>query len=164
MDSNYMGVDRLHTRLLNLGLLLNVLAPVVIISVGAFLKAKGVSGSAGTDLRVLFWALLVVALSEIPVIYIIKRSFLADDKGLQKSYKGLAPKQALIQWGLLIFFLSLAPTIYGFVYYLLGGTLERFVLFCAITLFCFLVFKPKLEEIRSFIKMRVSSAEEGLKS
>lgn len=150
--SSHVDIDRVHTRLLNLGLLLNVLTPVIIISVGAFLKTRGISGSPGTDLRIFFWALIAVALSEIPVIYVIKRSFLSGGKVFQKSRRHATAEQSLLQWGMMIFSLSLAPAIYGLVYYLLGGSLERFVLFAAITLFCFLVFKPKLEEINSFTK------------
>lgn len=157
--SSHVDVDRVHSRLLNLGLLLNVLAPVILISVGAFLKTRGISGSPGTDLRIFFWALIVVALSEIPVIYIIRRSFLSGSKAFQKSRRHATTEQSLLQWGMIIFSLSLAPTIYGLIYYLLGGSLERFVLFAAITLFCFLVFKPKLEEISSFVKRQLNLEE-----
>ena len=153
-------VDRVHTRLLNLGLLLNVLAPAVLIFVGAFLKARGVGGNGISDLRVFFWVLIVVALSEIVVIYIIKRSFLSGSKAFQRSRRYVTAEQTLVQCAVIIFSLALAPTIYGLVYYLFGGTLERFILFAAITLFCFLVFKPKLEEISSFVKKGSSSIDE----
>jgi len=155
-------IDRMHTRLLNLGLLLNVLAPAVLIFVGAFLKARGVGGNGISDLRVFFWVLIVVALSEIVVIYIIKRSFLSGSKAFQRSHRYVTAEQTLVQCAVIIFSLALAPTIYGLVYYLFGGTLERFILFAAITLFCFLVFKPKLEEISSFVK-RQAGAEKNVR-
>ena len=154
-----VDIDRVHSRLLNLGLVLNVLVPGILLSAGVFLKARGVCGSPGSDLGILFWVLIAVALSEIPVIYIIKRSFLSGRKAFQKSRGHATAEQSLLQWGMIIFSLSLAPTIYGLVYYLLGGTLERFVLFVAITLFCFLVFKPKLEEISSFVKKQADKTD-----
>ena len=154
-----VDIDRVHSRLLNLGLVLNVLVPVILLSAGVFLKARGVCGSPGSDLGILFWVLIAVALSEIPVIYIIKRSFLSGSKDFQKSRGHATAEQSLLQWGVIIFSLALAPTIYGLVYYLLGGTLERFVLFVAITLFCFLVFKPKLEEISSFVKKQADKTD-----
>ena len=159
-SNTHVDVDRVHSKLLNLGLVLNVLAPVILVAAGVFLKARGVSGNPGTDLRIFLWVLIVVALSEIPVIYIIKRNSLSGGKAFQKSRGHVTAEQILLQLGMIIFSLALAPTIYGLVYYLLGGTLEKFVLFAAITLFCFLVFKPKLGEIRSFVKKRSDSTED----
>ena len=154
-----VDIERMHTRLLSLGLVLNVLVPVVLMAAGAFLKARGVSGSPGTDLRIFFWVLILVAVSEIPAIYIVKRSFLSGRKAFQKSRRGATVEQALLQCGVIVFSLALAPTIYGLIYYLLGGSLERFVLFVAITLFCFLVFKPKLEEVSTFVKRQTDTEE-----
>jgi hypothetical protein len=154
-----VDVERLHSKLFNLGLLLNVLAPAALIFIGALLKAGGVSGSPGTDLAIFFWVLIAVALSEIPAIYIVKRSFFVGSRAFRKGRENMTAEQALIQSGVIVFSLALTPTIYGFVFYLLGGSLERFVLFAAITLFCFLVFKPKQEEISSFVKRRSDSVE-----
>ncbi len=154
-----VDTDKLHSRLLNLGLVMNVLVPMILIAAGAFLKARGVSVNPGADLKIFFWVLFVVAVSEIPAIYIVKRSFLSGHKAFQKSRGHATAEQALLQMGIIIFSLALAPAIYGLVYYLLGGTLERFVLFAAITLFCFLVFKPKQEEISTFVKKRSNSVE-----
>ena len=156
-----VDIERTHSRLLNLGLLLNVLAPAVLIFVGALLKAGGVNAGAVSDLGLFFWILIAVAFSEIPAIYIVKRSFLSGSRAFQKNRGRSTTEQALLQKSIIIFSLALAPTVCGLVYYLLGGTLERFVLFAAITLFCFVVFKPKQEEIRSFVK-RQTGTEENL--
>jgi hypothetical protein len=159
-----LDVERIHSKLFNLGLLLNVLAPAVLIFVGAFLRASGVSISPGPNLRIFFWVLIAVALSEIPAIYIVKKNFLAGSRVYQKGGRNLTAEQALIRSGVIVFSLALTPAIYGFVFYLLGGSLERFVLFAAITLFCFLVFKPKQEEISSFVKRRSDSVEPAKES
>lgn len=156
-----VDIERMHSRLLNLGLLLNVLAPAVLIFVGALLKARGVSIGTVEDLGIFFWVLVAVALSETPAIYFVKRTFLSRGKSLRRGSENLTVEQTLFQMGMIIYSLSLAPTIYGLVYYLLGGSLERFVLFAAFTLFCFMVFKPKQEEISSFVK-RQTGAEENV--
>lgn len=152
-------IEKMHSKLLNLGLFLNVLAPVVLIFVGALLKAGGVNAGAVSDLGLFFWILIAVAFSEIPAIYIVKRSFLSGSRAFQKNRGRSTTEQALLQKGIIIFSLALAPTFYGLVYYLLGGTLERFVLFAAITLFCFVVFKPKQEEISSLVKRQIDAQE-----
>jgi hypothetical protein len=145
-------VERLHSRLFNLGLLMNVLAPILIIIIGTLLKARGVSISGNTDLNIFFWALMAVAISEIPAIHLVRKSLLSVRKNAIAGSVPQAAEQVLMRWGIITFSMALAPSIYGLIYYLLGGSLERFVLFAAITLFCFLVFKPKEEQISSFIR------------
>jgi cbb3-type cytochrome oxidase subunit 1 len=158
--NNHVDINQVHSKLFNLGLLMNVGMPVVIVFVGGLLKAQGIGGEMGErELNVFFWALAAVAVSEIPVIYIIRRSFLSGSKAFMKSRSKMTIEQSLFQWGMITFSLALAPSIYGLVYYLLGGALERFVLFAALTLLCFLVFKPKLEEIDSFVQRRKESLE-----
>jgi hypothetical protein len=149
----------MHSRLLNLGLLMNVFTPVVLIFVGVIVRNRGIEAGAVTDLGIFFWVLIAVAVSEIPAIYIVKRTFLSRTKSFQKGGEQSGVGQTVIQMGMIIFALSLAPTIYGLVYYLLGGSLERFVLFAAFTLFCFMLFKPKQEEITSFVKRQSDTAD-----
>jgi hypothetical protein len=160
--SSPADVERIHSRLLNLGLLLNVFAPAVLVFVGVLLKTRGVGVGAVKDLGLFFWVLIAVALSEIPAIYIAKRTLLSRGKSFARGGEDSTVEQTHLQMGIIIFSLSLAPTIYGLVYYFLGGSLERMVLFAAITLFCFLVFKPKEEEISSFVK-RQTDTEENLR-
>lgn len=147
-----VDLERMHSKLLNLGLLMNVFTPVVLIFVGVFVRNRGIEAGAVTDLGIFFWVLIAVAVSEIPAIYIVKRTFLSRARSFQKQGEQSTVGQTVIQMSMIIFALSLAPTIYGLVYYLLGGSLERFVLFAAFTLFCFMLFKPKQEEITAIAK------------
>ena len=165
--NRHADIDQVHSRLLHLGLVMDVLIPMILLSVGAFLKSRGVGANVGDSLKILFFALLIAGASDIPVVYIIKKSFLSarTQKTYSKEkYGEMEVEPVLFRWGILIFSLSLSPTIYGLVYYFLGGTLERFVLFAAITLFCFLVFKPKQGEIRSFMDNRLKPIENVEKS
>ena len=149
-----VDTEKMHSRLLNLGLLMNVFTPVVLIFVGVFVRNRGIEAGAVADLGIFFWVLIAVAVSEIPAIYFVKRTLLSRGRSFQKSGEQSGVGQTVVQMGMIIFALSLAPTIYGLVYYLLGGTLERFVLFAAFTLFCFMLFKPKQEEISALVKMQ----------
>jgi hypothetical protein len=160
--NRHIDIDQLHSRLLYLGLVMDVLIPMILLFIGAFLKSRGVGANVGDSLKILFFALIIAGASDIPVVYIIKKSFLSarTQKTYQKEkYGEMEVESVLFRWGILIFSLSLSPTIYGLVYYFLGGTFERFVLFVAITMFCFLIFKPKLDEIRSFVENRLKPLE-----
>lgn len=150
--NSHVDIDQVHSKLLNLGLLMNVLIPAIFLCTGAFLRARVIRVNGGSNLNLFFVVLIVVALGEIPVIYIVRRNALGARKVCQESHRQMTTEQSLFQWGVLIFSLSLSPTIYGLVYYFVGGTFERFVLFAAITLLCFMLFKPKEEEIRSFVQ------------
>ena len=146
-----VDTDRMHSRLVNLGLLMNVFAPAVLIIIAVFVRTRGIDVDAVRDLGTFFWVLLAVAISEIPAVYIVKRTLLSRGKSFAGGGEDSTVAQRLLQVGIIIFSLSLAPTIYGLVYYLLGGSLERLVLFAAFTLLCFMVFKPKQEEISSIV-------------
>jgi hypothetical protein len=151
-ENRNVDVDSLHTRLIYLGLVLNVLVPAFILSLGIFLKSRGIGGDMRTGMDTFFWVLIAVTVSEIPVIYLIRRTTLSARRAYQESHPQASAGQLLLQWGVLIFSVSLSPAVYGFIYYLMGGTQERFVLFVAFTLLCFMLFKPKLEELHSFIE------------
>lgn len=152
--NNHVDIDQLHSRLLNLGLMLNVLVPGMLLALGAFIKSKGIGLNIGSNLRFIFWGLIIVAMGDIPIIYLLKRSSLFSRKVFHENHPQVQAEQLLFRWGILTFSLSLAPSIYGLVYYLIGGTFERFVLFVAITLLCFMLFKPKENDIRSFVEER----------
>ncbi len=156
-ENRNVDVDSLHTRLLYIGLVLNLLVPVFLLSLGTFLKSKGIGGDMGTGLSTFFWVLIAVTLSEIPVIYLVRKATLSARKVYLDSHPQAAVGQLLLQWGILVFSVSLSPAVYGLIYYLMGGALERFVLFVAFTLLCFMLFKPKLEELHSFVEKRYNA-------
>jgi hypothetical protein len=101
------------------------------------------------ELDILLWVLLAVSAGEILTIYLIKRKFLFPRNVLRSEKENTSIEGIFFRSGLILFSLSLSPTIYGFIYFLLGGMKERFVIFIGITLLCFLLFKPKLEEMKS---------------
>lgn len=155
-----IDLDQIHTKLLYLGLFLDVLVPAVLLSLGFFLKSKGIVVRSFTGLDVLLWFLLAVSGGEVLAIYLIKKRVLFAPNMPRAKEEGVFLEQRFLRSALILFSLSLTPAIYGFVYYLLGGMVERFVLFIAITLFCFLLFKPKLEEMKS-VKNGLSESSGG---
>lgn len=58
----------------------------------------------------------------------------------------------LLSFATVIFVLCFSPTIYGLIYYILGGTWEHFALFVAITFLFFQLFKPKMEELEKLTR------------
>jgi hypothetical protein len=147
--SKNIDLDRIHTKLLNLGLLLNVFVPAILFALGIFLRSRGVGTKPVEGLNMLLWVLLTMSAAEILTIYLFKKKILFAQKVPQSKKENISAERIFFTSGLILFSLSLSPAIYGFIYFLLGGTEERFVIFIGITLLCFLLFKPKLEEMKS---------------
>jgi hypothetical protein len=144
-----LDLDQIHTKLLNLGLLLDIFVPAILFSLALFLRSQGVGVKPVEGLDILLWVLLAVSAGEILTIYLIKKKILFA-RNILNIQKGSIPcERIFFRSGVILFLLSLSPAIYGFIYFLLGGMKERFVIFIGITLLCFVLFKPKLEEMKS---------------
>lgn len=74
--SKNLDLDQIHTKLLNLGLLLDVFVPAILFSLGLFLRSQGVGAKPVEGLNMLLWALLVVSAVEILAIYLMKKKIL----------------------------------------------------------------------------------------
>lgn len=135
--------------MLYLGLVLNVAFPLGLLAIGFLLRKNGVGANPTPNLKLFFWVLFFVSISELLAIFIFKKSFFA--KFSKKSQMGISQipvQKSILTFSIVIFALSLAPSVYGLVYFLLGGRLEEFLLFIAITFLGFRIFRPKLEEIK----------------
>ncbi len=153
-----VDADRIHLKIIYWGMALNLLIPMILVALGLFLKSKGVGQVPVGNLKYLFVILLGVSLSEAGVIYILKKN-----SSLQRmSSLGVSPEQVVLRNSMIIFSIALAPSIYGFIYLFLGGTMEWFLLFVAFTLLYFMLFKPKIEDIKNLVdKLDVQSNQES---
>ena len=94
------------------------------------------------------------------MVWILKRKWLAKTLSFPTSaviqnrvqLPAANPEKSALAFTVVIYSLCLTPSVYGFVYFLLGGSLNWFILFIAITLLGFLLFKPKEEELKKFFK------------
>ena len=139
---------------------MNVFVPAILVILGIFLRSKGIGTSPIKSLDLMLIILLAVSASEVFfVIFFRKKFFLDENQAKEKASTKTGTEDDFIRYTLIIFSLCLSPTIYGFVYYLLGGTLEWFVVFACITLICFRFFKPSLEQVKRYIRYEDQSAE-----
>jgi len=158
------SLEKMHTKILQLGMVMDIFLPLVIFFLAVYLRDRLIQVQTVKNLDLFFYVLLAVSLSEVVAIFIIKRQFSA--RFMQKNVgQGFSPTQEgpdvntrqpfdrnLLSFGTVIFALCFSPTIYGLVYYLLGGTWEHFALFVAITFIFFQLFKPKMEELEKLTR------------
>ena len=159
-EDRNIDADLLHSRLLYLGLVMNVFVPVILVFLGIFARSKGLNGHLSGGLNMLFWILMALSLCEIPILYLVRKKTLSARTAYLQNYPQADANQLLFQWATVIFCLAFSPTVYGLVYFLLGGIPERFVLLTAVTLLCFMLFKPKTDEIHAFVENKHDSAED----
>ncbi len=157
-ESRAFSFDAFHLRLIYLGLLLNIVLPLILLGLGYFFRSSAFVEQQNFDLRFVLVILLAVSFAELGVIWILKRKWLGNFlqvpalPAVQTVIQPPArsPQKFAFSFAIVIYSLCLTPSIYGFVYFLLGGNLNWFVLFIAITFLGFLLFKPKEEELKKF--------------
>lgn len=145
--------ESVYFKAVYLGLLLNIFVPAILVILGLFLRSKGVGANPIKALDLLLIALLVVSGSEVFFVFFFRRRFFSGRNHLkEKATAKTGTEDDFIRYSLILFSLCLSPSIYGLVYYLLGGTLEWFIIFALITFICFRFFKPGLEQTKEFMK------------
>ena len=154
---NQTQLGEAHMKVIYMGLILNMLLPIVVILAGLGVRHFVQGGEAGpvTDqTRIMFYALLFVAVSEIGVTIFLKKLFLKPLPTTGEPSESI-PTIAFIQSRYLILYnLAFAPAIYGFVWYFLGGELKEFVLFAVISLIMFRLVRPSADFFYSLFGAR----------
>jgi hypothetical protein len=157
MTPNPTQIGEAHMKVMFLGLVLCLLLPIAIGGAG-FLVRHFVQGgeppAPESQSRIFFYALLFVAVSELPVALFLKKQML---KPLPTT--GVPPENApttayIISRYLVIFNLAAACSLYGFVWFFLGGTFGEFVLFAVIGLIIFRLVRPSREYFYSLFGVR----------
>ena len=135
--------------MLYLGLVLNLALPLGFLVVGLLLRKNGAGANPTPNLKLFFWVLIFISVSGLLAIFIFKKSFFAKfSKKSMGAISQIPVQKSILTFSIVIFALCLAPSIYGFIYFLLGGKVEEFLVFIAVTFLGFRIFRPNLEEIK----------------
>ena len=147
------SLEKIHAKILKLGLAIDIFLPLVIFFLAIYLRDRFVSIKSPMDLNMIFYVLLALSAAEAITIFILKtKSWRPYIKRKFQENPQLTIEKGLFGFGTIIYVLCFSPTIYGLVYYLLGGTWEHFALFVAITFLFFQLFKPKMEELEKLTR------------
>jgi hypothetical protein len=146
-------LESVHFRVVYLGIIMNVFVPALLVILGIFLRSKGIGTSPIKNLNLMLIILLIVSATEVIFVFFFRKKFFMDgNQQKEKASIRTGTEDDLTRYSIIIYSMCLSPTIYGFVYYLLGGTLQWFIIFVLITFICFRFFKPGLEQTKEFIK------------
>jgi hypothetical protein len=152
--------ESIHFKVVYLGIVMNVFVPALLVILGIFLQSRGIVTKPIKSLDLFLIILLIVSATEVFFVFFFRKKFFPGRNHLkEKASVKTGTEDDFIRYTLIIFSMCLSPTIYGLVYYLLGGTLEWFVIFACITLICFRFFKPGLEQVKRYIRYEDQNAE-----
>ena len=148
MRQDREDVRQSHIKVVFMGLVMNLLIPGILVAAGVALR--NVMGSGDThqimgsvQLQTLFNALMFVSLSQVPIIFILKKKILKPLSEASGSDPANVPtlSQILSRYTIL-YMISMSSSVYGFIYYMLGGQFEFFILFALISLLTFRLIRP----------------------
>jgi len=162
---NQSQLREAHMRIIYLGLVLNLLMPIVIVVAGYFIRqtmnSGGQSWGAAPDtVRILFWALLAVALSEVGVTLFLRKTLLQPNMRPAETSDPQTDIPHVQSRYIVLFALALSPAFYGLVLYLLGGEFREFVLFAVISLVIYRLVRPGQDFFYALFGARPGGVEE----
>jgi hypothetical protein len=148
------------TKVTFLGLVMNVMIPIGIFGAAVFFTGYDMHSGRGLKipeediLRLLFFALLIVSAIDFGVTYFIRKKLTEKLFRSDKGKPGRTFEQAVFTLSIIIFSLNLSYSIYGLVLILMGGDLEVMMLFTALSLVAYQLFRPRqkyLERLRDLM-------------
>lgn len=152
---NTTQIRETHLKVMYLGMALSLGIPTLLLVLGYFLRtSSGLGDTVAEPNRMLFYALLVVACSELPAALIMKKTLLKPLPDSQAQSASIPTTDYVFSRYLVLFSLAAACPVYGLVWYLMGGTMPEFVLFAVIGLIIFRLSRPSTEFFFSLFGVR----------
>ena len=143
---NSTQIRETHLKVMYLGIALSLGVPALLLLLGYFLRASGsLGGTVAEPNRMLFYALLIVACSELPAALIMKKTLLKPLTDLQAGSASIPTTDYVFSRYLVLFSLAAACPVYGLVWYLMGGTMPEFALFAVLGLIIFRLSRPSTD-------------------
>ncbi len=141
-----------------MGLVMNVLAPIGMF-VGVMLlldkeiqSGDGFSFQGNGDVQILFYALLTIAAIDGIATYIIRKKMPAALLQVRGESTFERFEKAAIRFSLVIFAINLSYTFYGLILVLLGAEVEIMMLFMALSLIGYQLFRPRQKYLSRLMK------------
>lgn len=148
-------VTGLADRLLKITLAINLVVPGLLFLCVYLLRSMDVLPQSelvtAEILQILFFALLFVAISEVAVAFVLKKSFFAPDKVRPTLHDPAAFAKLATSGSVALAALGAASMIYGVVLLILGMEITRVALFALISLIHFRLFRPTSDFLRTTI-------------
>ncbi len=141
--------DSLRATIARRGVLINILVPFLLLAVGYLFRKLGMLPEFPTldesAHNLLLYILGAVAVGEIAVAFYLRKILFQPARFMATNRSFAAFAEICANNVITVFALGASPSIYGFVLYALGGTIEQFIFFILIALIAYRAVRPDKE-------------------
>jgi len=158
-----VDINKVLVKPLYVGLLMNIFIPVVILGIAYYLDQNGGAKEAvpNRTLGTLFWVFVVLAIAEGGTAILLKqRLFFSPMISSRESFEEDLTSRFFAA-SLTCFAVTTGITIYGLVYYLLGGSFRELLLFVFISFIAFQFVRPRLRFMEKVVAAQEKFIGEG---
>jgi len=140
---------RLSVSLMNLGLIIDLVGAGILFVAGQILRSQGIVEPVDSEaIGTLGYVLLAISAAELLVLLRLKSRY-TKPSGYpleRRNDRGNFEGQLRVVFSIM-YLIALSPAIYGFLYYMLGGTESLFVIFIVITLVGYMIARVKPRDL-----------------
>lgn len=163
MNKYKVDLTSVIVKPLYMGLLMNLLTPVVFLGVAYYLDETGGRDLPiqETRLNLLFWVLTAAAIVDGAVAYFLKRKLFF--KPLIRSRESFADDFAagVFRVSLICYSLGMAIAVYGLAFFFLGGEFVHLFFFVFLSFITFQVVRPRMGFLEEVLAAQEKLVEEG---
>ncbi len=144
---------KLSVSLMHLGLLIDLVGAALFFLAGQLMRRWEVVGAVEAEsLRMLGYTLLAVSALEIVMVFVLRRRWINSRSNQLRAIRDrqVLGRQLRLMFAML-YLVALTPALYGFLYYILGGSEGMFVMMLVATLIGYMVIRVRPDDIENAI-------------
>lgn len=148
-------IAKLAVSTMNLGLLIDLAGAALLFVIAQFLRNQGIVEAVRSEkLNYLGYGLLFVGAVEILLVFVLRRRWISPESEQFAAIKKRPTFYKHFKLSFVIlYFIALTPSIYGFLFYLLGGQENLFVFMLVETLIGYMAIRIRPDGLEKAIGM-----------
>lgn len=158
IDSNKILIKPLYW-----GLLMNIFIPVIILAIAYYIdKSGGRSAIVPADtLNIIFWVLAAVSIADGAIaIFLKQKLFFSPMIASKESFEDDLTSRVFAS-SIICYAITTAISIYGLIFYLLGGTFNHLLFFVFISFIAFQFIRPRYGFMEKVVTAQERLVNEG---
>jgi hypothetical protein len=149
LNTNDAYITKVLTKTAYLGLFMNVVAPIAIFIIVMLITNQGILTEGGIDfagrpsLQIVFYVLLLVSAADLGLVYFLRRRLpagilIGEGTGIEERFE-----KGVLKISVLVYVINLSHLFFGILLVFLGAAVEMMMLFVALTLIGYQLFRPR---------------------
>ncbi len=163
MNKYNVDLSRALIKPLYMGLLINIFIPVLILGIAYYMEQGRAieTQMSAEELNIFFWVLAAVAIADGAVAIILKQKRFFAPMIRSKETFEQDFTNGVFTASIMCYALTSVISIYGLVFYILGGTLAHLFFFVFVSFIAFQLIRPRLGFLEKALAAQEKHVEEG---